>query len=48
MVRHGLGRKWIIGCDGGKSSVRKTANIEFKGSKSGAKWVRLDVSTDYM
>ena len=36
--------KYIIGADGGKSKVRKTAGIAFQGNNSGAKWIRMDVS----
>ena len=40
--------KYIIGADGGKSSVRKIAGIPFIGEKSAFQWVRIDavIKTD--
>ena len=35
--------KYLIGADGGKSMVRKAAQIPFEGSSSGAEWIRMDV-----
>ncbi|KAI1464217.1 3-propionate hydroxylase [Daldinia caldariorum] len=34
--------KYLIGCDGGRSSVRRIFNITFEGSISEDKWVRID------
>ncbi|KAI1761675.1 FAD binding domain-containing protein [Hypoxylon sp. FL1150] len=34
--------KYLIGCDGGRSSVRQLFGIPFEGSKSEDKWVRID------
>jgi phenol 2-monooxygenase len=34
--------KFVIGCDGGKSSVRKFMGIPFTGSTTKDKWVRVD------
>ncbi|KAI0380218.1 3-propionate hydroxylase [Hypomontagnella monticulosa] len=40
--------KYLIGCDGGHSSVRRIFNIPFDGSSGEDKWVRIDgqVKTD--
>ncbi|KAI0881206.1 FAD binding domain-containing protein [Annulohypoxylon maeteangense] len=40
--------KYLIGCDGGRSSVRRMFNIPFEGSASEDKWVRIDgqIKTD--
>ncbi|KAI0849565.1 3-propionate hydroxylase [Daldinia vernicosa] len=40
--------KYLIGCDGGRSSVRRIFNIAFEGSISEDQWVRIDgqVQTD--
>lgn len=37
-------RKYIIGADGGKSTVRRESGIAFNGQRSGNKWIRIDVS----
>lgn len=34
--------KFLIGCDGGKSSVRKFMGVPFTGATSADKWVRID------
>ncbi|KAK4504929.1 hypothetical protein PRZ48_002892 [Zasmidium cellare] len=34
--------KFLIGCDGGHSSVRRMLNIPFHGTTSADKWVRID------
>ncbi|KAI0178894.1 FAD binding domain-containing protein [Hypoxylon sp. FL1284] len=34
--------RYLIGCDGGRSSVRRLFNIPFEGSKTEDKWVRID------
>ncbi|KAI1205454.1 FAD binding domain-containing protein [Annulohypoxylon truncatum] len=40
--------KYLIGCDGGRSSIRRIFNIPFEGSASEDKWVRIDgqIKTD--
>ncbi|KAI2471361.1 FAD binding domain-containing protein [Annulohypoxylon bovei var. microspora] len=40
--------KYLIGCDGGRSSVRRIFNIPFEGSAGEDKWVRIDgqIKTD--
>ncbi|KAI1089798.1 FAD binding domain-containing protein [Rostrohypoxylon terebratum] len=40
--------KYLIGCDGGRSSVRRIFNIPFEGAASEDKWVRIDgqIKTD--
>ncbi|KAL9599532.1 MAG: hypothetical protein Q9219_003776 [cf. Caloplaca sp. 3 TL-2023] len=35
--------RYIVGADGSKSTVRKNAGIEFKGSSTPLRWVRTDV-----
>jgi hypothetical protein len=37
-------RQYVIGTDGGRSAFRKLAGIEFRGTRSNSKWVRMDVS----
>lgn len=34
--------KYLIGCDGGHSTIRRIFNIPFEGSTSEDKWVRID------
>ncbi|KAI1774631.1 FAD binding domain-containing protein [Hypoxylon cercidicola] len=34
--------KYLVGCDGGRSSVRQLFGIPFEGSKTEDKWVRID------
>lgn len=34
--------RYLIGCDGGKSTVRRLMNIPFNGSTSEDRWVRID------
>lgn len=34
--------KYLVGCDGGRSSVRSMFDIPFEGSKTEDKWVRID------
>ncbi|KAI8965402.1 3-propionate hydroxylase [Daldinia sp. FL1419] len=38
--------KYLIGCDGGRSSVRHIFDIPFKGSSSELTWVRIDGQVD--
>ncbi|XXH05522.1 hypothetical protein Hte_011952 [Hypoxylon texense] len=40
--------KYLVGCDGGRSSVRRMFDIPFEGSKTEDKWVRIDgqITTD--
>ncbi|KAH7878619.1 FAD binding domain-containing protein [Lentinula edodes] len=40
--------KYLIGADGGKSTVRKLANISFEGEHTQGRWIRMDarVTTD--
>ncbi|KZT10366.1 FAD/NAD(P)-binding domain-containing protein [Laetiporus sulphureus 93-53] len=40
--------KWLVGADGGRSTIRSLSNIAFPGIQSPHKWVRLDaiVKTD--
>ncbi|ORY35308.1 FAD binding domain-domain-containing protein [Naematelia encephala] len=34
--------RYLVGADGGKSFVRKTAGIPFEGERSASKWIRMD------
>ena len=34
--------KYLIGCDGGRSSIRRMVNIPFEGSTTEDRWVRID------
>jgi 3-(3-hydroxy-phenyl)propionate hydroxylase len=36
--------QYLIGCDGGRSVIRKTAGIEFRGSDASMSWVIAEVS----
>ena len=40
--------KYLIGADGGSSTVRRLAGIEFPASKAAQRWIRIDgiVETD--
>nr|XP_031863777.1 uncharacterized protein CI109_001029 [Kwoniella shandongensis]KAA5530849.1 hypothetical protein CI109_001029 [Kwoniella shandongensis] len=40
--------KYVVGADGGKSFVRKTAGIAFVGERTTSKWIRMDalIKTD--
>jgi hypothetical protein len=37
-------RKYLVGADRERSFVRKNSGIELIGEKSGAEWIRMDVS----
>jgi len=43
---HQLRADWVIGADGGRSSVRKGLGIEFPGKTAVQKWLVLDVRND--
>ncbi len=38
--------KWLVGCDGGRSAVRKSLGIEFDGITDATRWVVIDLSND--
>jgi 3-(3-hydroxy-phenyl)propionate hydroxylase len=38
--------KWLIGCDGGRSVVRKSLGIEFEGVTDATRWVVIDILDD--
>ncbi len=38
--------KWLIGCDGGRSIVRKALDIEFDGITDATRWVVIDLKND--
>lgn len=37
---------WVIGCDGGRSIVRKSLNIPFEGITDSTRWVVIDILDD--
>lgn len=37
---------WVVGCDGGRSTVREIAGIEMLGSSFGERWLIVDTSED--
>jgi 3-(3-hydroxy-phenyl)propionate hydroxylase len=38
--------RYLIGCDGGRSAVRKGAGIEFRGETESTKWLVVDIEKD--
>lgn len=38
--------KWLIGCDGGRSVVRKSLDIPFEGITDATRWVVIDLEND--
>lgn len=38
--------KWIVGCDGGRSAIRKQLGIEFDGITDATRWVVIDILDD--
>lgn len=38
--------KWLVGCDGGRSMVRRTLGIEFDGITDATRWVVIDLKND--
>jgi 3-(3-hydroxy-phenyl)propionate hydroxylase len=38
--------KWLVGCDGGKSVVRKSLDIAFDGITDATRWVVIDILDD--
>ena len=38
--------KWLVGCDGGRSIVRKSLDIEFDGITDSTRWVVIDILDD--
>lgn len=38
--------KWLVGCDGGRSLVRRTLGIEFDGITDATRWVVIDLKND--
>ena len=41
-----LHAKWLVGCDGGRSIVRKSLGIEFDGITDATRWVVIDLRND--
>ena len=37
-IRDTIRTKWIVGCDGGRSTVRRTLGVEFRGETSGLRF----------
>ena len=44
-IRH-LHCRFIVGCDGGRSTVRKILNIAFEGKTDSTRWVVIDIQND--
>lgn len=38
--------KWLVGCDGGRSMVRKSLGIDFEGITDATRWVVIDLKND--
>ncbi len=38
--------KWLVGCDGGRSTVRKSLDIAFEGITDATRWVVIDLKND--
>lgn len=38
--------KWLVGCDGGRSIVRKSLDIAFEGITDATRWVVIDLEND--
>ena len=38
--------KWLVGCDGGRSMVRKSLDIAFEGITDATRWVVIDLEDD--
>lgn len=38
--------RYVVGCDGGRSTVRKTLNISFDGETDSNRWVVIDLNND--
>lgn len=43
---HTLSTKWLVGCDGGRSIVRKSLDISFDGITDSTRWVVIDILDD--
>ena len=41
-----IAARLLVGCDGGKSSVRKAAGIDFEGKTESTRWLVVDVAND--
>jgi 3-(3-hydroxy-phenyl)propionate hydroxylase len=41
-----IGAKWLVGCDGGRSIVRKSLDIAFDGITDSTRWVVIDLLDD--
>lgn len=45
-IERKLRTKWLVGCDGGRSVVRKTLDIPFEGITDSTRWVVVDILDD--
>ncbi|WP_417599823.1 bifunctional 3-(3-hydroxy-phenyl)propionate/3-hydroxycinnamic acid hydroxylase [Pararhodobacter oceanensis] len=45
-VAHRIATDWLIGCDGGRSIVRKSLGIGFEGITDSTRWVVVDLLND--
>lgn len=41
-----LKARWLVGCDGGRSIVRKSLNVDFDGITDSTRWVVIDLLDD--
>ncbi len=41
-----IATRWLIGCDGGRSMVRKSLDIDFDGITDATRWVVIDLKND--
>jgi 2-polyprenyl-6-methoxyphenol hydroxylase-like FAD-dependent oxidoreductase len=41
-----LGARWLVGCDGGRSTVRRLAGIDFPGEPASTEWLLGEVELD--
>jgi 3-(3-hydroxy-phenyl)propionate hydroxylase len=43
---HRLAARFVVGCDGGRSAVRKVLDISFEGQTESTRWVVVDIKND--
>ena len=41
-----ISARWLVGCDGGRSMVRKALDIDFEGITDATRWVVIDLKND--
>lgn len=45
-TRKSIRARYVVGCDGGRSSVRKMLDISFEGSTDSNRWIVVDLAND--